>query len=269
MVGLLVAISALTLVGNGSAEESLTLDYAVKVAVHVSNTVSVSGWVMNPERPEEPVNLTICLGSPDRADTVKLKLTADQETGNAGIGNHGFNLTVNESRANMIIPKSEPYPLVILADMGGNTVTLDSSRFDFSYTRFTDWSGWYTPKADTVNSCFTFGTMYLFGLKQGDRYRCRLEVEFNGISVTEGQAFRCFTQGAVDRTWGQHANIWTSNIIYFETPPADGVYQFEGEGTIVENNVDSTVFDCGIRCDYWHTGQFRIRFLEVEKIPEE
>ena len=126
-----------------------------------------------------------------------------------------------------------------------------------------NWSAWMQPTYNMVNSCISIGSLNLGDKKMGDAFTCQVEIEFMNIMATEGEAFRFWTQGSADGTWDR-GNIWTSNLIYLDAPPQDGIYSFTVTNTVNEQMVAVSNFDMGFRCDYWQSGSFRVRKIKIE-----
>ena len=127
-----------------------------------------------------------------------------------------------------------------------------------------NWSAWMRPSYNAVNSCMSIGRLNLGEKLAGDVYTCQIEIEFKGVQATQGQDFRFWTQGSADGDWYK-GNVWTSNLTYLDTAPADGIYSFTVTNAVNENMVGVSNFDMGFRCDNWSAGYFRVRKIKVEK----
>lgn len=126
------------------------------------------------------------------------------------------------------------------------------------------WSEWFSPSSGRENVNITVGSVNLGGQKAGDQYTCQVEIEFLGVSGTEGRAFSFRAQGAQDGRWFT-GNIWNGGLILLDTPPEDGVYVLTSTQTVTEGMEGISTFDLGFRCDYWNSGAFRIRRVKIEK----
>lgn len=124
------------------------------------------------------------------------------------------------------------------------------------------WSEWMMPEYNTVNSCINIGFLNLGNKKAGDIFTCQVEIEFKGVTETDGEDFDFWTQGAADGKWDK-GNIWNGNLINLNTPPQDGVYTYMVTNTVNEKMLSVTDFDLGFRCDYWKSGAFRVRKVMV------
>lgn len=124
------------------------------------------------------------------------------------------------------------------------------------------WSTWMMPEYNVLNSCRYIGSVNLGDKKTGDVFTCRVEVEFRGVTGTEGAAFGFRTQGAADGKWDK-GNVWNNNLINLNIPPQDGVYTFMVTNTVNEKMLSVTDFDMGFRCDNWKSGMFRVRKVMV------
>ena len=126
-----------------------------------------------------------------------------------------------------------------------------------------EWSDWMMPEYDQENRGFTFAQAIIGNKQVGDAYTFQIEVEFSGVSATEGETFRFLSYGKVDDGW-EKRNIW-GRVVYMEEVPSDGVYKLIGTRRITEENVDALTFNIGLLCDYWASGSFRVRNIKVEK----
>ena len=132
-----------------------------------------------------------------------------------------------------------------------------------------EWCDWMIPEYDAENRCFTVSTAYLGDKREGEPYTCQVEIEFSGVTASqniEEKKFHFISQGRVDDTWGElgASNIWRS-LVKLNEAPADGVYKYTITKKIRDINVDASSFELGFRCDYWASGQFRVRSIKVEK----
>jgi len=132
-----------------------------------------------------------------------------------------------------------------------------------------EWSEWMTPEYNAEDRCFTVSTAYLGDKRVGEPYTCQVEIEFSGVTATqdiENNGFLFLAQGRVDEAWGElgASNVWNSLVKLYESP-ADGVYKYTITKKIRDINVNATSFELGFRCDYWASGQFRVRCVKVEK----
>lgn len=126
------------------------------------------------------------------------------------------------------------------------------------------WSEWMAPIYDTENSTITIGYADLGDKEPGDKYICKVEVEFSGVDVTYGQKFWFGAQGQVDGMW-DIGNIWNGNLISLHVTPKDDVYTCCTVNMIDENNASGNTYYLGFRCDNWRSGKFRIRNISIEK----
>ena len=127
-----------------------------------------------------------------------------------------------------------------------------------------EWSEWMKPEYDAENKCFALAYAYLGEKKVGDYFTCQFEVEFSDVTATPDQTWRFLTNGPVDDSW-EITNIWNPEFVKIYDIPANGVYKYVKAVQITEDNVLSTKFRLGVRCDYWATGSFRVRNIKVEK----
>ena len=123
------------------------------------------------------------------------------------------------------------------------------------------WSNWMIPEYNIKNSCINIGSLNLGDKRIGDKYTCQIEVEFKGVTGTEGKTFGFWTQGAADGKWNK-GNVW-NHLVSLDTPPRDGTYLYTVTNTVNEKMLPVTNFDLGFRCDYWKSGMFRVRKVMV------
>lgn len=126
------------------------------------------------------------------------------------------------------------------------------------------WSAWMTPVVNGVNSCFDIGVVNLGDKQAGDTYTCQIEIEFSGVTATEGQQLRFWAQGAQDGKW-YTGNVWDGSLISLTEAPEDGVYIFTSTREVNEDMAMVSTFGVGFRCDYWGSGSFRVRNVKIEK----
>lgn len=126
------------------------------------------------------------------------------------------------------------------------------------------WSEWMKPEPNAENFCFTLGNVYLGEKAIGDKYTCSVEIEFKDVSGIENKDFWLRAQGAVDGSWGIR-NVWNDGLVSLREPPEDKACKYTFSTEISENNVQANTFDVGFRCDYWGSGRFRIRNIEILK----
>lgn len=124
------------------------------------------------------------------------------------------------------------------------------------------WSAWMIPGYNAENSCMNIGYLNLGNKKAGDLYTCQIEIEFKGVTGTDGEAFKFWTQGAADGKWDT-GNVWNGNLVYLDAPPQDGIYTYTVTNTVNEKMLPVTDFDLGFRCDNWKSGMFRVRKVMV------
>ena len=150
----------------------------------------------------------------------------------------------------------------ILALVPGDGVNLAVGTSD-------EWSEWMTPEYNENNQCFTVSTAYLGEKEMGDIYTCQIEIEFADVTATgnEEQPFRFYTQGKADDDWENWTkrNVWNCSLINLTNAPENGVVRCVTTQHITELSVDVKQWDLGFRCDYWTSGQFRVRCVKVEK----
>ena len=127
-----------------------------------------------------------------------------------------------------------------------------------------NWSEWMIPEYNTDNSTIYIGTINLGEKKAGDVYTCQVEIEYKGVSATQGMPFRFWTQGSADGKWNI-GNVWSMNLVNVQEPPQDGIYQYTISNHVNEKMEGITNFDIGFRCDYWGRGMFRVRKVQIEK----
>jgi len=134
-----------------------------------------------------------------------------------------------------------------------------------------EWSEWMTPEYNAEDRCFTVSTAYLGDKRVGDPYTCQVEIEFANVSKTtdigDDKSFGFCTQGKVDGEWKdwRARNVWNRSLIEINEAPADGIYKYYTTQRIQELGVESRQCEIGFRCDYWASGQFRVRCVKVEK----
>lgn len=126
------------------------------------------------------------------------------------------------------------------------------------------WSEWMEPKVDTENWCFIIGYAELGDKAVGDKYTCSVEIEFEDVIGVENKSFWLRAQGAVDGSWGIR-NVWNDGLVSLREPPEDKTCKYTFSTDINENNVRANTFDIGFRCDYWGSGRFRVRNMEIVK----
>ena len=139
---------------------------------------------------------------------------------------------------------------------------------NFAVESYESWSDWFTPNYDAENQCFTLTQAILPTEKAvGDYYTCSVEIEFKDVTATEGHNLYLWSQGSVDGSWDDWntGNIWNPSLISLKEVPQNGVYRYTATSKIIESKVDAVAFDLGLRCDYWHSGSFRVRNVKVEK----
>ena len=164
-----------------------------------------------------------------------------------------------------IAEQNNPVRNLVLLDLNGEEVSLDHLNLakDVQYDD-SMWSLWMNPVYNSVNSAIDIGTVNLGRKEPGDDYTCQIEIEFSGVTKTEGADFRFWTQGAVDGGWTV-GNVWNSSLVNLSEPPEDGVYSYVVTRTLNENMANASTFDLGFRCDNWASGKFRVRHVKIEK----
>ena len=120
------------------------------------------------------------------------------------------------------------------------------------------------PKYNAENTGHIIGYATLGEKTEGDTYTCQVEVEFRGVTATEGQTLHFRTQGARDGKWNV-GNVWDKSLIDLDGVPEDGVYQFTSTRKVSGGMLDISTFNVGFRCDYWASGMYRVRFVKIEK----
>lgn len=153
-----------------------------------------------------------------------------------------------------------------LFDLTGNMVPLDGINLAQDLEG-DGWSAWLSPVNNAQNSCFNIGSMNLGEKAEGDVYTCQLEIEFSGVTASEGRQFAFWAQGAQDGAWVT-GNVWNSGVVKLTEAPEDGVYRFAVTNTVSKGMTEISTFDIGFRCDYWASGAFRIRNVKIEKGAE-
>lgn len=150
-------------------------------------------------------------------------------------------------------------------DLNGGEVQLAGKNLADGISTGPDgWSEWMIPKPNSANCCFKTGTMNLGEKVEGDAYTCRVEVEFKGVSESDGQEIWFSTQGAQDGGW-KAGSIWFRNVINLREVPQDGIYEFVSTAAITAQMENVSTFDIAFRCDYWKSGAFRVRNIKIEK----
>ena len=128
------------------------------------------------------------------------------------------------------------------------------------------WSDWMEPKPNTENYRFTIGFADLGEKKTGDKYKCSLEIEFRDVTASDGsEVFNFRTQGATDGQW-IGANVWNSSLIFLDEPIENGTKEYQATVELNEIGAEINLFDLGFRCDYWGSGEFRVRNVKMERI---
>ena len=169
------------------------------------------------------------------------------------------------ARASWVLPENGSTWELHLEDLDGVEVPLDGKNLAKDL-RFDEegWSEWMTPRKNTVNSCFNIGNLYLGPIQEGDSFTCQLEIEFRGVSATEGEQLRFWAQGAQDGRWFT-GNVWNGNVVNLTEVPMDGIYSYSATNTVSGEMVNVSCYEIGFRCDYWASGSFRVRNLQIEK----
>lgn len=131
-----------------------------------------------------------------------------------------------------------------------------------------EWSEWMAPEYD-ANSRFVVAIANLEEKKLGAPYTSQVEIEFADVRTSqdiEDSHFRFVATGRVDESWGElgESNIW-KYLVDLTAPPANGVYKYVATKIINTINISATDFELGFQCDYWASGQFRVRCVKVEK----
>ena len=126
------------------------------------------------------------------------------------------------------------------------------------------WSDWQTPTYNAVNSCQNLGYVNLGEKYDGDVYTCQIEIEFKGVSASEGQTFGFWTEGAQYGKWIT-GNVWDGNLINLNGVPENGIYRFTSTRAISGDMQNISTFNIGFRCDYWGSGMYSVRDVKVEK----
>lgn len=152
---------------------------------------------------------------------------------------------------------------LMLYSLDGNAVPLDGINLAKDLES-DGWSRWMLPQYDSINSCFNIGTVNLSEKAEGDAYTCQIEIEFSNVTATEGKEFHFWTQGAADGFWSI-GNVWNSNLVSVNEPPANGIYSFAVTSLVNDKMADASTFSLGFRCDNWASGAFRVRDVKVER----
>ena len=126
------------------------------------------------------------------------------------------------------------------------------------------WSDWLVPVYNVANSCQGIGYANLGEKKDGDVYTCTIEIEFRGVTATEGQTLRFWAQGAQDGRWST-GNVWNGSLVNLGEAPEDGIYRYTSTAAVSGDMVNVSRFDAGFRCDYWASGMYRVRLVKIEK----
>lgn len=157
---------------------------------------------------------------------------------------------------------------IVLYNTVGTTIPLDGINLarDVKVGE-NGWSDWIKPKYDELNSTFRIGVAELGEKEVGDSYTCSFEIEFRDVTATKGgedKRFNFRAQGATDGQW-IGANVWNGSLIYLDEPIENGTRKCVATIEINEAGVGMLQFDLGFRCDYWASGEFRIRNVKVER----
>lgn len=126
------------------------------------------------------------------------------------------------------------------------------------------WSEWMSPQYNETRQTFNIGIANLDEREVGDTYISQFEIEFSGVTATEGQTFRFYAQGSTDGVWGI-GNIWDGSLVWFGEPPANWVYRCVCKYEMTEELIKINNFSLGFRCDNWASGSFRVRNVKIEK----
>lgn len=150
-------------------------------------------------------------------------------------------------------------------DVDNNIIPLKGVYLTNNLSYNTDsWSEWMIPKYDSENSSFTIGYANLGEKTVGDKFTCKVEIEFSDVEGIEGKDFVFWTQGSVDGGW-KTMNVWNQNLITFSEPPGNEVYKCSYTHEIDEPTASANIFAIGFRCDNWKSGRFRVRNIQIEK----
>lgn len=127
-----------------------------------------------------------------------------------------------------------------------------------------EWSDWVTPKYNVTNSLITMHTFELAKYTTPQAFVASVEVEFSGVTATEGKTFATRTMGKVNST-RSYVSPW-SYVINLHEPPVDGeVYRGEKVSTVTRvPDTNIITYTLEMRCDYWASGSFRYRCIKVE-----
>lgn len=125
-----------------------------------------------------------------------------------------------------------------------------------------EWSDWMTPEYNAKNRCFVVAYAYPGTKSVGDAFTCQVEIEYRDVSP--GKGFRFFSQGSVDGDW-KTGNVWSQKLVKYDSAPNNGTEIYTCTSIITEENVHSSRFDLGFRCDNWKDGAFRVRRVMVER----
>ena len=151
---------------------------------------------------------------------------------------------------------------VFFYDIDGNIINSDGINLIKDIPD--GWSEWITPEKNISESSVIIGNANLGEKNEGDSYTCQVEIEFKGVSATDGKQFVFRTEGPVDGAWDVN-NVWNAGLVYLADVPKDGVYTYTNTYKIELNNVNSSFFSIGFRCDNWKSGSFRVRNVKIEK----
>ena len=139
----------------------------------------------------------------------------------------------------------------------------DNAQWNLVSGTSSEWSDWITPTYNKGNSTGTFYTLNLPKFDVPQTFARQIEVEFSGVTATEGKSFGIWTQGAVNGSW-DYTNPWAYSFNY-RTPPADGVYKLSNTATVTRiPDADTITYGIGYRCNYWASGKFRYRCVKIE-----
>lgn len=159
-------------------------------------------------------------------------------------------------------------PVVRYYDTDGNEVQIDGLNLSKDVKVNADgWSDWFFPKYNVENHIITVGDFNMGDSEEGDVFTLSVTIEFKNVSCDNKASFAFRTAGAVNNIWDnwKDRNPWNFSFINIDQVPADGIYTFTKTIIKTSKMVESSKCNLGFRCDYWNSGEFRIRDLKIER----
>lgn len=128
-----------------------------------------------------------------------------------------------------------------------------------------DWSGWYTPRANKLNETGVFCHIYPGEKKINDIFIVSFDIDIKKFTQSSSGSFKFYLQGDVDGTW-TIGNIFTNWYFTRKALIGDYTEHISYKCKIdTQAEADANRFTFGWRCDYSDgTGCFRIRNIKVE-----